>query len=268
MSQCRKLRASAPPPPTPPISTDTLPRPSAPPPPAGWRETSTTFPPGLLSLMPLDRIFVDGEQDSVEALHLWESNKQYRVSSANGELIYVALEESDVCSRCCLGKHRGWNFHLLDKHHREIFRLTRSLRCSSCCFPCCLQRMTIHANNQLLGSVRQNCNAWRPSFTILDSLDSPVLYIKGPITYYCIGNVNFRIRSTDKQQSIGTITKNWSGLAKRFFKEGDSFGISFPVDLDVKIKAVLIGACFLIDFIYFQEQSNLRRLQEYSNRNI
>jgi hypothetical protein len=42
------------------------------------------------------------------------------------------------------------------------------------------------------------------------------------------------------------ITRKWSGLAQQYFKDGNTFGICFPVDLDVKIKAVLIGACFLI----------------------
>ena len=32
----------------------------------GWRETSTTYPPGLHSLMHLDRVFVDHEPDGLE----------------------------------------------------------------------------------------------------------------------------------------------------------------------------------------------------------
>jgi hypothetical protein len=30
------------------------------------------------------------------------------------------------------------------------------------------------------------------------------------------------------------------------FTDADYFGITFPMDLDVKMKAVMIGACFLI----------------------
>lgn len=30
------------------------------------------------------------------------------------------------------------------------------------------------------------------------------------------------------------------------FTDADFFGISFPMDLDVKMKAVCMGACFLI----------------------
>lgn len=59
-----------------------------------------------------------------------------------------------------------------------------------------------------------------------------------------------QIKSIDKQHSVGVITKKWSGLAREFFKDGNSFGVGFPVDLDVKIKAVLLGACFLVVSIY------------------
>lgn len=45
---------------------------------------------------------------------------------------------------------------------------------------------------------------------------------------------------------MGKISKKWSGLAKEAFTDADTFGISFPMDLDVRMKAVLIGACMLI----------------------
>lgn len=64
---------------------------------------------------------------------------------------------------------------------------------------------------------------------------------------------------------VGVITKQWSGLFREMFTNSDNFGIScmqnwqqstqhnlkrflllVPIDLDVKVKATLIGAMFLI----------------------
>lgn len=45
---------------------------------------------------------------------------------------------------------------------------------------------------------------------------------------------------------VGRISKHWSGLAREFFTNADHFGISFPMDLDVRMKAVMLGACMLI----------------------
>lgn len=45
---------------------------------------------------------------------------------------------------------------------------------------------------------------------------------------------------------MGKISKQWSGLAREMFTDADFFGITFPMDLDVRMKAVMMGACFLI----------------------
>lgn len=52
--------------------------------------------------------------------------------------------------------------------------------------------------------------------------------------------------SADGDVQVGKISKQWTGLAKEVFTDADNFGISFPVDLDVKMKATLLGAVFLI----------------------
>ena len=40
------------------------------------------------------------------------------------------------------------------------------------------------------------------------------------------------------------------------FTDADNFGISFPMDLDVRVKATLLGALFLIDFMFFEKANN------------
>jgi hypothetical protein len=45
---------------------------------------------------------------------------------------------------------------------------------------------------------------------------------------------------------VGRVTKQWSGLGKELFTDADNFGISFPLDLDVNVKATLLGAVFLL----------------------
>jgi hypothetical protein len=54
----------------------------------------------------------------------------------------------------------------------------------------------------------------------------------------------------------GKIAKRWSGLGKEMFTDADSFGITFPGDIDVQAKAVLLGAVFLIDFVHFENHNN------------
>lgn len=52
--------------------------------------------------------------------------------------------------------------------------------------------------------------------------------------------------SLDETSVIGRISKQWTGFEAEAFTDADNFGLQFPMDLDVKIKAVILGACFLI----------------------
>ena len=56
-----------------------------------------------------------------------------------------------------------------------------------------VQRLTITADGEKMGSITQNWNAWRPSFTIRDREEVPVLHMKGPICLGCRGEVDFEV---------------------------------------------------------------------------
>ncbi|XP_058802997.1 phospholipid scramblase 2-like isoform X2 [Phymastichus coffea] len=249
------------------VAKPTAPPPPPPPPPppsaGGWLRTSTTFPPGLRSLMPLDRLLVYREPDGPEAARTWDTEKRYRVTDLSGQQLYTAVEESSWCGRCCLGHCRGWTFHVLDLQGHEVLRIERRLRSASCCFPCCLQKVAVYAEGELLGSATQNWNALRPSFTIRDLLDEPVLFMKGPpCLCLCRGEIDFVVKSIDKLHSVGVITRKWTGIAREFFRDGNCFAVGFPADLDARVKATLLAACLLVDFIYFEEATNLNRINK------
>ena len=54
---------------------------------------------------------------------------------------------------------------------------------------------------------------------------------------------------------VGKISKQWTGFVREAFTDADNFGTTFPMDLDVKMKAVLLGAVFLI-VIYLKVVDN------------
>ena len=84
------------------------------------------------------------------------------------------------------------------------------------------------------------------------------LTIEGPIctTSICGSDVEFKVCSPDGSTEVGKISKQWSGFLREGFTDADTFGINFPIDLDVRMKAVLLGASFLIDFIFFEKAGN------------
>lgn len=76
-------------------------------------------------------------------------------------------------------------------------------------------------------------------FSLVRALVNPALYAS------CL-----QVLSADGDVQVGKISKQWSGLAKEAFTDADNFGITFPMDLDVKMKATLLGAVFLIVSIH------------------
>jgi len=69
----------------------------------------------------------------------------------------------------------------------------------------------------------------------------------------CFGDVKFKVFTVQTGEEVGVIAKQWTGLFKEALTDADNFNISFPVDLDVRVKATLLGALFLIDFMYFEQ---------------
>ena len=55
-----------------------------------------------------------------------------------------------------------------------------------------------------------------------------------------------QVLSNDGRIEVGKIKKHWGGLCREIFSDADTFGVSFPLDLDVRQKALTLGACFLI----------------------
>lgn len=99
----------------------------------------------------------------------------------------------------------------------------------------------------ILGTVEQEWSIFCPTFAIKNASGDTVLRIEGPLcTMSICGDVEFKIMTGDGQTQVGKISKQWSGLVREMFTDTDYFGINFPMDLDVRMKAVMLGACFLI----------------------
>ncbi|XP_015275829.1 PREDICTED: phospholipid scramblase 3 isoform X2 [Gekko japonicus] len=222
---------------------------------APYMPVSTGIPPGLEYLAQIDQILIHQKVELVEAFIGFEGNNKYEVLNNLGQQIFHAEEENDCCTRNCCGSLRRFSIRVEDPAGREILRVVRPLKCASCWFPCCLQEMEVQCPpGNTIGYVVQTWHPFTPKFSIQNAERETVLRVLGPcFVFRCGGDVNFEVKTRDESRGVGRISKQWSGLVKEIFTDTDNFGIQFPMDLDVKIKAVLLGACFLIDFIFFEK---------------
>lgn len=218
----------------------------------------TNCPPGLEYLAELDQMLVKQKVELLEAFTGFETANKYKVKNSMGQQIYFAAEDTDCCSRNCCGPLRAFDMQILDNSQNEVIHLNRPLACTSCCFPCCLQSLEVSSPpGTVVGSIKQEWSIIKPKFTVRNASDDVILRIEGPCcTYSICGDVEFQVLSADGDVQVGKISKQWSGLAKETFTDTDNFGITFPRDLDVRMKATLLGAVFLIDFMFFEKQGN------------
>ncbi|XP_051516640.1 phospholipid scramblase 2-like [Myxocyprinus asiaticus] len=212
-------------------------------------------PPGLEYLTQIDQILIHQKVELLEAIIGFETNNQYEIKNSLGQKIYSAKEKNDCCTRNCCGALRSFDMKIKDNTDREVMRLIRPFRCASCWCPCCLQELEVQAPpGTTVGYVKQDWHPCYPKFSIQGSNKETLMKLEGPcLACNCCSDVNFELKGKDGGQSIGRISKQWSGLLKEVFTDTDNFGIQFPLDMDVKMKAVLMGACFLIDFMFFEK---------------
>ncbi|KYO37023.1 phospholipid scramblase 3 [Alligator mississippiensis] len=210
-----------------------------------------------LSCLPLQTnlVLIRQQVELVEALLGFETRNRYTVQSGEGRPLFQAMEKSHLCARLCCGTRRSLHLELADRAGRPCLLLCRPLRCAACFCPCCLQELEVQCPpGTTLGHVVQTWHPMIPKFSVLTADRDPVLRIVGPcLACACGGDVHFEVKTTDESRGVGRISKQWGGLLQEALTDVDTFGVQFPLDLDVKVKATLLGACFLIDLMFFEK---------------
>jgi len=235
-----------------------------------WMEMPQNIPncpPGLEYLAMLDQILIHQQVELFEAFTGIETKNKFVIKNSVGQQCFYAYEESDLCMRLCCGPARGFLMHIVDNTGKEVIRITRPFQCcAGCCWcadaECCSFRLQIEApEGNVIGSIHQMGSCWRPWYEVKDATGESVFKIKGPccicsgICCTCDFPFNILPSMGGSEEPVGRIIKQWSGLTKEAFTDATNFSLTFPKDLDVRMKAALIGATFLIDIMFFERNS-------------
>ncbi|CAB3407663.1 unnamed protein product [Caenorhabditis bovis] len=216
-------------------------------------------PMGLEYLTLLDCVIVHQKKELMEIVSDFEMNNRYVLKNAAGQQAYFALEESGCCERQFCGPRRGFTIHIVDNFQKEVLTVRRDFKCLSSTYcamcMCCKTECTITSpSTGVVGSARQSFGCCSVNLDILDANGDAIFKIEGPccLTLISCSDKEFPIKTMDGV-IVGAITQKWGGCCKEAFTDADTFQVTFPLDLDVKMKAVLLGATFLIDFLQFEE---------------
>ncbi|XP_037076910.1 phospholipid scramblase 1-like [Pollicipes pollicipes] len=214
-------------------------------------------PKGLEHLAVAEKVIIKQELEMLEALTGYETANRYVITNEQGQQIYCAAEQSDCLARVCCRQNRAFDMRIVDNSGVEVFHLLRPFRCGGCCCsPCCLQRLEVSRGGQLLGLVTQDGRLCSTSFSVRSATgDTQLKITRACCTCRCCGERKFKIKSADGKHDVGTLGKWWGGLVREMFTDSDKFCVQFPRDMDVTVKATVVGAVFLIDFMAFEDNN-------------
>ncbi|GMT27463.1 hypothetical protein PFISCL1PPCAC_18760, partial [Pristionchus fissidentatus] len=238
-------------------------QPGAPQPQIRWIAVPPSIPdcpPGLEFLHGLDRIVIRQKQDLIEIITTIEIPNRYAIETPTGEQIYYAVEDADYVQAQVMGATRGYRIKVNDGYNRVAFTISRPLQycraeCCACCDGC-KRQSTVEGAGQIYGEMYTRRACCASSLTITDESKKSVITIDGPCCCSrCCSDAEFPLKSAVNGATLGSITRKYLGYIQSNYSKADVFEIQFPSDLDVRMKAAVVGACIMIDFLEFEVAS-------------
>jgi len=209
-------------------------------------------PPGLEYFSMLTHLIVKQRVEVLEALTGYEQENKYDIFNTFGQYIFTAKESSDCCQRQCCGPKRKFDMKFLNQYNQEVIHFRRPFAYMFCnC--CCLSELTVEAPvGKVIGRVKQLPGGCQMRLRVECPVGTHVATVNCPCACkcFCFGDVPYPITDT-QDNKIGEITRKFD--AKGFFTDADNFTIEFGQSLDVLVKACLMGALFLVDFLFYEQ---------------
>lgn len=175
-----------------------------------------------------------------------ETKNRYMVSLPDGQPAFQAAETGRggwaFLVRSFLKSKRPFTMELRDAYGHVALRLERPWTWFFS------ELHVLDGQGQRLGMIDQRWAFFARQFVILDPQGRELAQLHGPF---------FRpwtFRVLQGGQEVGRITKKWSGLLREAFTDADTFGVELGPAMDPRLRALVLAATFLIDFLYFEDR--------------
>ncbi|XP_056310566.1 phospholipid scramblase 1 [Danio aesculapii] len=202
----------------------------------------------LETLTMIDQFFVYKERNMDECIDEVCCGKnadiRYTVKDDIGNLVFNILEDSDYCSRN-IHTGRSFTMNIVNDSNKEVIRLEHPFICCSCSG----HEVEVQSPPGVpIGHVGQNWRVCQPKFTVKNNQHEPEFRIVGPCVplSFCVDQ-EFELVSLSGSV-FGKIVKPFSCSCVNVDAD---FVLQFPINLEDKMKATLLGTCVLIDFVYY-----------------
>ena len=189
-------------------------------------------------------LLISQQKEWTEIFSGFETANKYIVTDSEGSSLYYAAEIPKNILLMFLKAARPFEIKLLNPDQSVEMTVKRPFRFYF------HELEVFDAQGRIIGSLKRRFSLLRRKIDVYDSAGNLIYELFGPILHPW----TFEIRA--QMETIGKITKKWSGLAKESFTDADNFAAVFTHQIPPEHKAVLLAATFLIDFMYFENKNN------------
>ncbi len=197
----------------------------------------------LPALARVPSFIVTQKKEMLEIVTDFESKNRYMVQSPDGSLSFDALEVGgSFLGRSFLKSSRPFTIELSDMYGATWMTFRRP-------WTWIFSELHVHdAGGAPIGSVHQKFKLFGRRFDVTDASGQKVAELHGPM----FRPWTFKVMVLD--QEVGRIAKKWSGLLREAFTDADNFSVEFGPQMPPHHRAIVLGATFLIDFLYFEKK--------------
>lgn len=194
--------------------------------------------------------------------------------------LFNTKEISPSCSHnCCPNQARQIDINIFnfilnskDKRVQKFIKLTKKYRCAISCLCACCSRPTFVVETliEMLGQIIETRTATDPVIHVLDINEDIIYIIKATFCQCgfccrdeCCGSqkcssCEFTIYDEEGKEEKGKIKKGHRN-GNKVLPDYDQIEVTFPEDASCQNKVLLMCAALVIEYLYFQNFSNLKR---------
>lgn len=193
------------------------------------------------------RILVRQKREVGEILTGFETRNRYEIDlGVQGMPALLAVEGGSGVGRFLLrqfaGRARPFTIEITDRSGAVVLQVKRPWRWFFA------RAEILDGAGRPLGAIQQRFAFFRRLYTIERTGGGPIAELVGPFFK------PWTFEVVIGGQKRGKVAKKWSGLLTEAFTNADHFGLELSPELDEGLRALCLGATFLIDFVHFERR--------------
>lgn len=217
-------------------------------------------PSGIEALSLLEQLTIIQQFENLPVFTSWEGRKRFAIKNAGHANVFYAV-------LCSVTMTHPLDILLMDNDGRSVMHIRHPNNSMGDSLCGTLPRTNVISDNGInLGSIDEIWDLCSRKLAINDASNSEIFTLEGPACTRDIFDLTFEL-ITKGGSRVGSVSRQIGGFTTLQHLSVDLLGVTFPIDLAVSLKAVLLASAFVIDYLFTEKRrQQQQQQQQYSNQ--